>query len=286
MEISNTFASEASSDHQVPVRKIRHDFTDVPRDWQSRSVIASAISVGVNLLFPHGERFFVRSVRRFEKHITDPVLRKQIRGFYGQEGSHAREHERYFEILRARGHDIDGFLAKHDAVIRAIEARSPAIWSLAATAAAEHYTAIMSDFALSDGTFDEAHPIMRDLLSWHAAEEIEHKAVAFDVLQAVDPRWHIRAIGMFVATVFLVTNWAIGTALLLKQSGLSWKELRADRKKLRAFHARRSHTLMGDVFIKGILTYLKRDFHPWQEQNLDAAKAYIARRPDLQTRVA
>ena len=40
---------------------------------------------------------------------------------------------------------------------------------------------------------------MREMLAWHAAEEIEHKAVAFDVLQAVAPSYALRMAGLFFA---------------------------------------------------------------------------------------
>ena len=41
-----------------------------------------------------------------------------------------------------------------------------------------------------------AHPVMRQLLEWHALEELEHKAVAFDVLRAVNPSYALRITGM------------------------------------------------------------------------------------------
>ena len=65
------------------------DVSGIPRHWLANNATATAIANGVNLLFPHGERFFVRSVKHFLDHIDDPALRAQIKGFFGQEGQNA-----------------------------------------------------------------------------------------------------------------------------------------------------------------------------------------------------
>ncbi|MFT5356507.1 MAG: putative metal-dependent hydrolase [Polyangiales bacterium] len=257
----------------LPVRRPPLDLSEVPQRWLDNSVLASTISDAVNLLFPHGERFFVRSVKRFESQVKSPELRAQLRGFYGQEGSHAREHERYFDILRSQGHEFEGFLKDFDKFIRAVEKASPDTWGLATTAAAEHFTAIMAEHAIVERTLDGAHPAMRELLLWHAAEEIEHKAVAFDVLQEVDPRYSTRVIGLFVATTVLGLWWTRATALLLKQRGVTWDEIRAE---LRAGKRKSKKKIGRDVFLKGILTYLKRDFHPDQNPGVGEAQAYLS----------
>ena len=98
---------------------------------------------GLNLVFPDGERFFIRSVQAHLEHVTDPVLREQVRAFAGQEANHAREHERYFDILRAQGYEIDGFLRRFRAFSRWIDRWMPKSVRLAMTAGAEHWTATL-----------------------------------------------------------------------------------------------------------------------------------------------
>src|SRR5215471_13084511 len=166
-------------------RDLDVDLAQVPRYWHTNNVVATAISNGLNMLFPAGERFFVRSVKHFVDDIDDPVLRTQIKGFFGQEGRHARAHDQYNDVLRAQGYEVDRFLALYQRVTSWLEKRLPPKLNLAATAAAEHYTAIVAEGAFTRPVFDEIHPTMRQLLAWHAAEEIEHKAVAFDVLQKI-----------------------------------------------------------------------------------------------------
>ena len=258
----------------LPVRRPPLDLGTVPQRWLDNSVLASTISDAVNLLFPHGERFFVRSVRAFEKQVKSPDLRAQLRGFYGQEGSHAREHERYFDILRGQGHEFDEFLKSFNKFIRTVEGATPDSWNLAATAAAEHFTAIMAEHAIVEGTLDGAHPAMKELLLWHAAEEIEHKAVAFDVLQEVDPRYSVRVIGLVVSSLVLTVWWAKATSLLLKQREATWDQLRGELRAAKKGPPRKK--IWKDVFLKGVLSYLKPDFHPNNNPGHEEAQAYLA----------
>ena len=194
---------------------VRHASTSaaVPRRWFARSVIGTHMANGLNLLFPAGERFFVRSVRHYLERIDDPQLREDIKGFSGQEGLHAYAHERYFEALEKQGYEIRGFLKFYEKFAYGfVEKIAPAELRLAATAACEHFTATMAANALAreaDGTMVVQDPTMRALFLWHAVEEIEHRAVAFDVLQAVNPNYELRVAGLAVAASLLFGLWMI-----------------------------------------------------------------------------
>src|SRR4051812_8517469 len=91
-------------------RPFKRPFDDVSRHWFAGNAVATHLVNAINLFFPDGERFFVRSVRRFEKDIRDPELRAQIRHFYAQEVRHANAHERWFDSLREQGYPIDGMV--------------------------------------------------------------------------------------------------------------------------------------------------------------------------------
>jgi uncharacterized protein len=238
-------------------RDLDVDFAQVPRHWMANNPAATAISNGVNLLFPHGERFFVRSVKHFLPQIEDPALRAAIKGFFGQEGRHAHAHDEFNAILRAQGFEVDRFLGHYKRISSWIEAHTPAKLNLAITAASEHFTAILAEGAFSQNMLDGAAPEMRQLLAWHAAEEIEHKAVAFDVLQAVDPSYALRIAGLVYATVILGGFWTWGAVMLLRQEPTgavrAWRRLGELPKR---------DPIVRRVFLRGIRQYLARDFHP------------------------
>src|SRR4051812_33286902 len=97
-------AARSRSEERVAVRPRapRLGFESVSRHWLAGSRAATQLANGVNLLFPAGERFFIRSVRYYVDR-TSPELVAQVKGFFGQEGRHAQAHERLFETLRRHG---------------------------------------------------------------------------------------------------------------------------------------------------------------------------------------
>jgi len=115
----------------------------------------------------------------------------------------------------------------------------------------------MAEGAFTRDMLDECAPEMRLLLAWHAAEEIEHRAVAFDVLQKVDPSYALRITGLVFATLALGAFWFIGARTLARQDGLGllgfWREVRSLPKR---------ETVVRRVFVRGIREYLRRNFHP------------------------
>src|SRR5260221_13122324 len=126
----------------IPIpRDPKYDLSTVPRHWLANNAGGTAISNGINLLFPHGERFFVRSVHHYLKQLDDPTLRAQVLAFAKQEGHHAHAHDEFNAVLRTQGVEIDRFLDRYQKVSAWIEARVPAKLNLAGTAAAEHFTA-------------------------------------------------------------------------------------------------------------------------------------------------
>lgn len=250
----------------------------IPRHWFGGNPVSTALVNGVNLLFPAGERFFVRSVRHYIDRVPS-ALREDILGFFGQEGRHAQAHDRVNAILNAQGYDVTGFLRVFERLcFGVIEPLAPPALRLSVTAAAEHFTAIMAEGALGTPMLETAHPAMADLLRWHAAEEIEHKAVAFDVLQQVAPQYRVRVAGMAIAALLLGVFWLGGTTLLLAQDRRRFgTRLLPALQRLRALRqARGDKGIIRNVFVHGIRGYLRRDFHPNQIDNYRLAADYLA----------
>jgi hypothetical protein len=258
---------------QIVPRDLDVDFAGVPKHWVAGNAAATAISNGINLLFPHGERFFVRSVKRYLDRIDDPELRADVKAFFKQEGHHAHAHDEFNAILRAQGYEIDEFLTTYKRLTDWLESKLPHEMHLAITAAAEHFTATLAEGAFKYQVLDACDPRMQQLLAWHAAEEIEHKSVAFDVLQEVDPSYRLRVAGLVYATITLGGFWFWAANSLLKQDGLTWRQAIA---QLRALPRR--NPVIRRVFVHGIRQYLRRDFHPDQIDNRNLATEWFAAR--------
>ncbi|MEL6347449.1 MAG: metal-dependent hydrolase [Myxococcota bacterium] len=248
----------------IQPRRMNFDFDpdQIPRDWCCGIPLLSHAVNGMNLIFPEGERFFIRAVRHHLGQIDDPELRSQAKAFFIQEAHHGRAHAQAFEMLESQGHDLTDWLAWYTDWIARLERWLPPVLRLAATAALEHLTASLAHFAMTSGLLEGSHPVMRDLLEWHSLEEMEHKAVAFDILAAVDGRWWVRVAGMGIGLMMFLVFWMSGVRLLLRQDPqFKRSHLKPQRAQLRARLSIRDGRLLVTRYA---LPYLRRGFHPDQ----------------------
>ena len=255
--------SHTPSDVAVLPRNREYDIArSLAGDWFDNHAFKTAWFNAMSITFPLGEKFFIDSVRHFAGQISDPKLSEDIRGFCGQEGIHRREHQRYNEALcRLRGYDLqqmEGRLERN--IQRSYTFMSP-LQRLALTASMEHITAIMAESALSDDDpmLGQADSAMRALWQWHAAEEMEHKAVAFDVYRAVGGTEKLRRQAMRQATFFLALDIGLCLLHMLRKDKNLWN-LRVWRDGWQFL-----------FFKGGILRrvwpaykeYYREGFHPW-----------------------
>lgn len=262
----------------IRVRHPEFPFADsaIPRWWLYGNPILTHLANGLNLLFPLGEQFFIRSVKHYLDDIEDPALRARVKAFFGQEGRHGHEHHRYNQVLESQGLELQRFLSFYERVAFGMLApRFPPNVQLSVTVALEHFTASLAENALTNRFLDGAHPLMARLLRWHAAEEIEHKSVAFDVLKSVDPRYSVRMIGLAIATSQLLGWWAVATATLMAQEDLSAGEREEWKQKAESLRLSNVVESRFQVFKRAILDYMRPDFHPDDRDDYHLARQYL-----------
>jgi len=259
----------------IKVRAPRFTLDDVPRDWLATDPIASDLVDALSLVFPDGERFFIRSVLAFaDRYENDPDLRARVRGFVGQEGRHGHEHDRMNKSIASRGHDVKGYLRFYTGVMYGmVEPATPKTWSLASTAALEHMTATLAEAALTLRLLDHAHPELARMLRWHAAEEIEHRAVAFDVLTKVDPRLRTRAVGLAIALTTLGFAWSTAFAML-RWEGRHERWTPGDRRAAGRFWKAADRTV--PHVVTSLRRYMRRDFHPDAITSVNVEEAFAS----------
>ena len=88
---------------------------------------------------------------------------------------------------------------------------------------------------------------MRELLLWHAAEEVEHRDVAFDLPLELNPSYPLWLAGLALATLCLGGFWALGTTMLLAQE----KELSPARLPSELSQVRPRRRATGGVRVPG-----------------------------------
>ncbi|MGJ8667935.1 MAG: metal-dependent hydrolase [Oceanococcus sp.] len=252
----------------VQQRDIHFDLSDVELcNWHGQGAHVSLFFNALSPFFPEGEKFFIRSVRRYADDIADPILSENVQGFIGQEAMHGREHREYNKGLVAAGLPADKVERFVINDLRITEKYFSDRAKLAMTIALEHLTAIMASVLLSEPrALDGSDPKLAKLWRWHAIEETEHKAVAFDVYRQVAPGlsgYLLRCAIMLMTSllfsleifvVHLLFCWRAGVAGDFRGWARCWWFLwGSPGLKRRA--------------IVPWLAWFKPGFHPWQDDN-------------------
>ena len=169
--------------------------------------------------FPPGEHFFMESVRNFRERVTDEKLKAEISGFMGQEAIHSREHERLNDMFAARGIDMS-IPEKTVRMGLALLERMPQSTQLAATTFMEHFTALLAEQLLNDEQFRGlVDSEMIKIWQWHALEELEHKAVAYDVYELIGNSQRERLLAFAVSTAVLLPTLAVSWGWMVAKEG-------------------------------------------------------------------
>jgi predicted metal-dependent hydrolase len=158
--------------------------------------------------------------------------------------------------------------------------RSWLLEQVAIVAAIEHYTAILGEWILDTPAHDAigTDPVMLDMLRWHGAEEVEHKAVAFDVMKHLRVGYWRQVRTQLVVSPMMLLLWIRGVRFMYSVD----RQL-APRTKARwrdYFNAARRGLVPGPLrFVRVIGAYYKPNFHPSQLGGVEKAVDYLAISP-------
>lgn len=263
---------QVAPDHKAkhtdnPVVPIRHmDFgfetASLQRHFYDDNAFASAFYMAFSAVIPQGERFFIHSVRHYRDRLQDPELDARVTGFIGQEAMHGKEHDAVNEAYARKGYPVKALDRFTRDGLRWLSKRLPKAAQLSVTVALEHYTAIISEYMLSDENVQQKFdPAVGSFVLWHMMEETEHKAVAFDVYEKCVGSYALRAGIMIPASVVLIAALGGMQLRLMHADGSLWKPglLRAHLRGFAQVYGPRG--LFGSV-VPHLLDYLKPGFHP------------------------
>lgn len=195
------------------------------RHWCSGDAFRTALFNALSMSFPIGEQFFIDSLRSGVATLAEDeqsIWRDMIRGFVAQEATHRQIHKRFNEHLYQAGM-VNGWERRIEKRLRLIRRLSPK-HHVAITAAYEHFTSIMSSWILAHPEhMDASEPRLQNMWLWHASEEIEHRHVAFDVLQRLDGNTALRKRWMWRVTLTFLWDVSLQTLSNLRRDGTLWR---------------------------------------------------------------
>jgi predicted metal-dependent hydrolase len=242
--------------------------------WNARMPELSHTLNGFQLALPYLEPYFIDAIRGARAQVKDAKLQADIEGFCAQEAQHSRQHRLYCRLLRKRYPRLAELETGIQQSLVHSRRNDSLEWRLAYTAGYECLTAQLGRwlFRNADAWFHDADPAFAQMMTWHAAEEIEHRQVAFDVLCAVNPSPKLRARALFAALRKTYADLTPAVTYMLEVDGYAkrWdSRLRRLGVRLSAAHA----------LLPAMLRYIKPSYHPSQEREPAAFAQWLREHP-------
>lgn len=274
----DTLSSGTPTDLTITPRDLKLDRdASSPRWWHGGDPVATAFFNALSASFPQGETFFIESVRRYRDR-GDARLQEQIGAFIQQEAAHTREHVVFNKLIKNAGYDTAAMDAETRRRLDIARSRHP-VAQLAITVALEHFTAIMAHSLLTDeNPLPGAPPELLRLWQWHAIEEVEHKAVAYDTFLAVTrdlssmKRWALRChVMLLISAQFWYSNFE-RMADFFRQDGIN-----TPRTWWRVFtYLWFTPGMMRRIF-RPWLSFFRPRFHPWDHDDGELVREFERR---------
>ena len=237
---------------------------EVPRAWHPAGIGPTAFLEALSTMAPVVEAFFIEDVRRLLPRIADETLRAEGDAFLRQEAAHATMHAAFNRLLMRWGVPVNPVADSVLGWLAIVDWTSSDLRSAVAMAG-EHFLGEIGHALLSrPELLDGVDPRIARLFRWHGYEEVEHKAVLFDVFHAA--RGHglytyaVRIAGLWIAVVLLGVALPSVSGRILASTGVA-PNRHAWRGLVRFLFGRggmlrnRRHA---------ITAYHRRDFHPWR----------------------
>jgi uncharacterized protein len=237
---------------------------EVPRAWHPAGIGPTAFLEALSVMAPVVEAFFIADARRLLPRIADAALRAEADAFLRQEAAHAGMHAAFNRLLMRWGVPVEPIADSALRWLAIVDWTSSDLRSAVAMAG-EHFLGEIGNALLSrPQLLAGVDPRIARLFRWHAYEEVEHKAVLFDVFHAA--RGHglstyaNRIAGLWIAVVLLALVLPSVCYRILASAGAA-HDFRAWRDLIRFVFG---HGGMLRGRWRAVAAYHRRDFHPWR----------------------
>jgi uncharacterized protein len=242
----------------IEARNLEFELGDeLASHWSPEQPEFSHVANGFMATLPHLEPYFIHNIHAAAEQLPEGKLRADAEGFNQQEARHAQQHRAWNQVLARRYPGFEAIeKALKDKLIASRRSHSLA-FRLAYTAGFEALTYQVVCFIVDERErwLSGADPRMVAMLTWHAAEEVEHKSVAYDVYQAIYGGYWLRVWGLLCAVVQTIRDLRRFAEHMLRADGL-WDDPKSRRRvsKVRFALLRR--------LIPPLRSYLRPSYRP------------------------
>jgi len=196
----------------ITVRRVTFQFPDSLDDvLPGRDLVRESYLVAFSFTMPALEPYLIRTMRAVSPHVTDAALAADLKAFIGQEAQHFQNHRRVNEMVLAQLGEpattrIRAILEDLDQEYQRFTKERSDRFNLVY---AEGFEAMTCAMAMTMFEQAAAAPpgeqtltgAWAQLWAWHAAEEIEHRTVAFAAYEHLVGSWWYRVVGSLRAQV-------------------------------------------------------------------------------------
>lgn len=190
----------------ITVRRVSFQFPDSLDDvLPGRDLVRESYLVAFSFTMPALEPYLIRTMRAISGKVADEGLAADLKAFIGQEAQHFQNHRRVNEMVLAQ------LSAPTAARVRAILDELDADYQRFTKERSDRFNLVYAEgfeamtCAMALTMFEQAATAPADeptltgewaqLWAWHAAEEIEHRTVAFGVYERIVGSYWYRVIG-------------------------------------------------------------------------------------------
>jgi len=299
----NTYVTtngQSREDIKIVPRKVSFDWDGVTPEFIPGDPVTSHCINTLHIMFPMGENFFCRIFNEALPYLEDdPKLKADAIGFIRQEAMHSRSHQIVLDHYQALGYDVKTLADRFDMMVKRgggdkvfglVKPWNEKVrrWWLAerlmAVAAVEHFTCLMGVWMLENTALKEAgaNDTMIDLLSWHCAEEVEHRNVAYDIAMYVSGNNQSQRYRAMIMTVPALYRFMRAGALYMMAQDPKLKGQKINFRK--AWQSAAARNLVPDLrmLLQSTKRWFRRDYNPEVEAETQIALDYFAISPAAQ----
>ena len=270
-------------------RSISMNLDGVDSIWVPEDHFASMVLNVCHLLLPQAELWMCRTFNKAKPLITDRVVLQEVKGFIGQEGAHAQGHAKVMEHFEKLGWDFtaprkaldtlfDGWMGDKVACLIPVFGPFKTYWlimRIGMIAIIEHLTSVLGTWMIDNEGLENSgtDKQMLNLFKWHAAEEVEHRAVAHDLYNHLGgSRLLIKLMYLpGIIIVLLLWRWA-SRKINREENGNTFKY--GFRNYIKS--SKRGHLPTVRYLVVSIMRYLRWGFHPGQLGSTSRAKEVLS----------
>jgi uncharacterized protein len=158
---------------------------------------------------------------------------------------------------------------------------------LAITCALEHFTALLASRVLTNRSLykEGTDPAFASLWLWHAAEEIEHKGVCYDVYEHVFGRgvwpWLHRCFAMGLVTFCGAMGLLVAFSLVRVRLFFRARPAGVEPAVAKKAVGPSLGNLFGALPLSAYTAYFGRNFHPWDHDDRPLLEAWKSDHPNF-----